>query len=105
VNSVDQKYKFQEQEHIDDLDLACDSFKWRNHQSDIGRFFNVDPLAEKYVYNSSYAFSENHVTSHVELEGMILQLAGSLMLILFPKSTIIILHMLSARIKSPATLN
>jgi len=69
-NSVDQKYKFQGQEHIDDLGLNWDSFKWRNHQPDIGRFFNIDPLAEKYVHNSPYAFSENKVTSHVELEGL-----------------------------------
>jgi RHS repeat-associated protein len=69
-NSVDQKYKFQGQEHIDDLDLGWDSFKWRNHMPDIGRFFNIDPLAEKYVYNSPYAFSENQVVAHRELEGL-----------------------------------
>ena len=61
---------FQSQEHVDDLALNWDSFKWRNHQPDIGRFFNVDPLSEKYDYNSPYAFSENHVTTHVELEGL-----------------------------------
>ncbi|MGB3468346.1 MAG: hypothetical protein WBA74_23880 [Cyclobacteriaceae bacterium] len=27
-------------------------------------------MAEDYVYNSPYAFSENHVTAHVELEGL-----------------------------------
>jgi hypothetical protein len=32
---------FQGQEHVDDLGLNWDSFKWRNHQPDIGRFFNV----------------------------------------------------------------
>jgi RHS repeat-associated protein len=69
-NSVENKIKFQRQEHIDDLDLGWVQFKWRNHMPDIGRFFNVDPLADKYVYNSPYAFSENHVTSHVELEGL-----------------------------------
>ncbi|MEM6817144.1 MAG: hypothetical protein AAF600_22590 [Bacteroidota bacterium] len=37
---------------------------------DIGRFFNVDPLAEDYVYNSTYAFSENDVISAIELEGL-----------------------------------
>ncbi|HRG66831.1 MAG TPA: RHS repeat-associated core domain-containing protein, partial [Saprospiraceae bacterium] len=62
--------KFQGQEHFDDLGLNWDSFKWRNHQPDIGRFFNVDPLAEKYYYNSPYAFSENKVIAHVELEGL-----------------------------------
>jgi RHS repeat-associated protein len=69
-NSVPNKIKFQGQEHVDDLGLNWDSFKWRNHQPDIGRFFNVDPLAEKYYYNSPYAFSENKVVAHVELEGL-----------------------------------
>jgi hypothetical protein len=36
----------------------------------IGRFWQVDPLSEKYVHNSVYAFSENKVTNHVELEGL-----------------------------------
>jgi RHS repeat-associated protein len=69
-NSVENKWKFQGQEHVDDLGLNWDSFKWRNHQPDIGRFFNVDPLADKYYYNSPYAFSENKVTAHIELEGL-----------------------------------
>jgi RHS repeat-associated protein len=69
-NNLENKIRFQEQEHIDELDLGWDSFKWRNHQPDIGRFFNVDPLAEKYVYNSVYAFSENKVVVHRELEGL-----------------------------------
>ncbi|MDH5379949.1 MAG: hypothetical protein OEW75_03805, partial [Cyclobacteriaceae bacterium] len=61
---------FQDQELIEDLDLGWVQFKWRNHMPEIGRFFNVDPLAEKYVYNSPYAFSENKVISHIELEGL-----------------------------------
>jgi RHS repeat-associated protein len=69
-NSLSNQWKFQGQENVDELGLGWDSFKWRNHQPEIGRFFNVDPLAEKYTYNSPYAFSENHVTSHVELEGL-----------------------------------
>jgi len=69
-NSLANQYKFQGQEHQDELDLGWDSFKWRNHMPEIGRFFNIDPLATKYVYNSPYAFSENKVTAHVELEGL-----------------------------------
>ena len=69
-NLLNKTELFQGQEHIDDLGLNWDSFKWRNHQPDIGRFFNVDPLAPKYVYNSPYAFSENQVVAHVELEGL-----------------------------------
>lgn len=37
---------------------------------DVGRFFNVDVLAEDYDYQTPYAFSENKVTNHIELEGL-----------------------------------
>lgn len=66
----DHKFQFQGQEKQVELGLNWVQFKWRNHQPDIGRFFNVDPLAEKFYYNSPYAFSENKVTSHIELEGL-----------------------------------
>ena len=45
-------------------------FKYRFDDCQIGRFWSIDPLATKYVYNSTYAFSENHVTTHIELEGL-----------------------------------
>ena len=64
------KNKFQNQEYDDALGVDYYEFKYRNHDPQIGRFIQVDPLANKYVYNSTYAFSENHVTSHVELEGL-----------------------------------
>ena len=68
--ATDQKYKFQGQEHQDDLDLGWVQFKYRMHDPAIGRFMVVDPLAEDYLYNSPYAFSENKVIAHVELEGL-----------------------------------
>lgn len=61
---------FQGQRFDDDLDLNWVQFKWRNHDPQIGRFIEIDPLAEDYVYNSTYAFSENKVTNHIELEGL-----------------------------------
>lgn len=64
------KYKFQGQERQDELGLNWDSFKWRNSSPDLGRFWVIDPLAEKYVHNSPYAFSENRVIDAVELEGL-----------------------------------
>jgi RHS repeat-associated protein len=64
------KFTFQGQEVQDDLNLGWVQFKWRNHDSAIGRFFNIDPLAESFYYNSPYAFSENKITAHVELEGL-----------------------------------
>jgi hypothetical protein len=36
----------------------------------VGRFWQIDPLSVKYVYNSTYAFSENKVINGIELEGL-----------------------------------
>ncbi len=67
---MENNFLYQGQELQDDLDLGWYSFKWRNHDPAIGRFFNIDPLADKFVHNSPYAFSENKVTNHIELEGL-----------------------------------
>ncbi|OBW40486.1 hypothetical protein AB670_03150 [Chryseobacterium sp. MOF25P] len=61
------QYKYQGQEL---QETGFYSFKWRNYMPDVGRFFNIDPLAEKYTHNSTYAFSENRVIDARELEGL-----------------------------------
>ncbi|HEY3406161.1 MAG TPA: DUF6443 domain-containing protein [Ohtaekwangia sp.] len=61
---------FQDQELQKDLDLGWYQYKWRMHDPVIGRFSSIDPLSDKFVHNSPYAFSENKVVSHVELEGL-----------------------------------
>ncbi len=72
------KYKYQGQERQDDPDsyrenLNWDSFKYRNYDYAIGRFMSIDPLAEKYPYNSTYAFQENKMGLGRELEGLELE--------------------------------
>ncbi len=68
------KYYYQEQERQNELNLNWDSFKYRNYDYAIGRFMSIDPLAEKYAYNSTYAFQENKMGLGTELEGNELQL-------------------------------
>ncbi|UOX34841.1 DUF4329 domain-containing protein [Flavobacterium sediminilitoris] len=63
-------YKYQEQERQDELGLNWDSFKWRNYDYAIGRFMNIDPLAEDYPLWTPYAFSGNRVVDSRELEGL-----------------------------------
>ncbi|WP_312901535.1 DUF6443 domain-containing protein [Chryseobacterium taichungense] len=68
------QYSFQEQEKQEETGWS--SFKWRNYDPSIGRFFNVDPLSEKYAYQSHYNFSENKVVNARELEGLEAVLIG-----------------------------
>jgi hypothetical protein len=44
--------------------------RFRNHDPQIGRFIQIDPLADKYVYNSTYAYAENRVINGIDLEGL-----------------------------------
>lgn len=61
-------YGFQEQEKQEETGWI--SFKWRNYDSSLGRFFNIDPLSEVYSYQSHYNFSENRVIDAREIEGL-----------------------------------
>lgn len=61
-------YSFQEQEK--QQETGWNSFRWRNYDPTYVRFFNIDPLAEKYAYQSPFNFSENAVVAHRELEGL-----------------------------------
>jgi RHS repeat-associated protein len=64
------RYLYQKQELQDDLGYDEYQYKYRMHDPAMGRFLSVDPLSEKYMYNSPYAFSENKVINGVELEGL-----------------------------------
>ncbi len=75
VGIIENKLRFQGQEFSrgefsDGKGLDTYEFKYRMNDPQTGRFWQVDPLADKYVYNSTYAFSENKVTRHIELEGL-----------------------------------
>jgi len=61
-------YGFQGQEK--QTETGWSSYKWRNSIPELGRFFNVDPLAEDYNTWSTYAFSGNRVVDARELEGL-----------------------------------
>jgi RHS repeat-associated protein len=63
------RYLYQKQQAQDDLGYDEYQYKYRMHDPAMGRFLSVDPLSEKYMYNSTYAFSENRVIDGVELEG------------------------------------
>ena len=49
---------------------ALHAFEYRMHDTRIGRFWSVDPLAGKFPWNSTYAFAENRVIWAREFEGL-----------------------------------
>lgn len=66
------RYGFQGQEKDDEVKGAGNSlnYKFRIHDSRLGRFFVLDPLTRVYPHNSPYSFSENRVIDGIELEGL-----------------------------------
>src|SRR5690606_20169890 len=71
IVGVDNNYMdFQGQELTEDLGLNVHEWKYRISDPAIGRFWQIDPLAEDYVHNGTYNFSENRVIDGVELEGL-----------------------------------
>ena len=71
-NSSEYRFGFQNQESEDEIwgEGNANFFKHRISDNRLGRFFAVDPLAAKYPYNSTYAFSENKLIAFRELEGL-----------------------------------
>lgn len=71
INGVVSNYKqYQDQEFTEGLGLNVHEWKYRFSDPAIGRFWSVDPLAEDYVHNGVYNFSENRVIDALELEGL-----------------------------------
>ena len=68
-NGGKDNFKYQNQEKINDFGLKWNFFNFR-FSDEIGRFWQIDPLAEKYVYNSPYALQENKFGKGIELEGL-----------------------------------
>lgn len=58
------------QEENEELGLNWLTFRFRNYMPDIGRFFGVDPIAEKFYYLSPYQTAHNNPIWKIELEGL-----------------------------------
>lgn len=64
------KIKYLGQERQDELGLNWDTFRHRNYDYAIGRFFGVDPIAEQFMSISTYQFAHNNPVWKIELEGL-----------------------------------
>src|SRR5690606_7394316 len=69
-NEEAEAIKYNGKEYEDNFGLNMYEYGARNYDPAVGRFMNVDPLSDKYPYQSHYNFSENRVIDGRELEGL-----------------------------------
>jgi RHS repeat-associated protein len=62
-------YKYNGKELQDELGLNMYDYGFRNYMPDIGRWMNIDPIAEKYYDISLYNYVDNNPTNNEDPDG------------------------------------
>ena len=65
----DYKYKYNGKEYQDELGLNMYDYGASNYDASIGRWMNIDPLAEKFTNISSYAYTANNPVLYIDPDG------------------------------------
>lgn len=71
ANSVAQRFRYNGKELNQELGLNWYDYKARNYQPDLGRWFNVDPMATIMPAMSPYAYSFNSPIQYKDKDGAI----------------------------------
>lgn len=70
VNGVHHPYGYNGKEHQDELGLGWIDLGARNMDPAIGRFINIDPLADIVNYQSPYVMADNNPIYYVDIHGL-----------------------------------
>ncbi len=74
-NSTAQKWKYNGMEHDESLGLETYDFGARNYDPALGRWMNIDPLAEQMRRHSPYNYAYSNPVAFVDPDGMLGQAA------------------------------
>ncbi len=64
------RYGFNGKENSPEINSGSVTFEERNYDSRLGRFISIDPLANKYPWQSPYVFAANNPVTLIDVLGM-----------------------------------